>query len=933
MYHDTMRYFKLPIAAAAIGLLASGAAFAQAPKKPAAKPAAPIAHSNPAAAPSAAGIKKLTSVEGITEYELPNGLHVLLFPDQSKPTITVNITYKVGSRMEGYGESGMAHLLEHMVFKGCTKHPHIPAELSSHGASPNGTTSDDRTNYFETFNATDENLNWALDMESDRMVNSFIKQEDLQSEFTVVRNEFERGENSPQRILNERIMSTAFLWHNYGKSTIGSKEDIERVPIKNLQAFYKKYYQPDNSVLMVTGKIDEEKTLGLINKYFGPIPHPTRVLQPDYTVEPVQDGERSVILSRVGDVQDVACAYHIPAGSHPDYPALDVLAEVMSNEPEGRIYKALVKSGKASSAYAYAEGKHDPGVIYFNAEVRKERSLDSARMALYAAIEDVMKNPPTDAEVAKAKTKLLSDFDNMFRKSNVTGLIMSEFIGQGDWRLAFIYRDSLKHVTPADVSRVARQYLKASNRTTGLFIPTNMPDRSQIPATPDVAKLVENYKGGAALAAGEAFEATPDNIDKRTEVFNLTSGAKIALLEKSTRGNSVEARITLRLGDEGSMMNKAAIADVTADMLMRGTQKHTRAQINEELDKLSSKLSIGGQGQTVGIVITSTKQNLPAVLDLVDEILHQPAFPPDEFKALIEENLAGIESQKSEPQAIASNEMSRVTNIFPVGHILYPMSFDEDVVAYKAVSLEDVRKFHTDYYNGSSATGAIVGDFDVPAIKQRLNKMFDNWNAVKSYTRVPNPYHDVAVKNLEFKTPDKKMAMFVAAQPIKMRDDNTDYPAMLMANYILGGGFLNSRLATRIRQKEGISYGVGSSFAAPSLDDYATLNAFAIYNPDNKAKLEAAWKEEMNRIINEGVTEDELKDAKSGFLQSRATARANDANLAGALSNNLFLGRTMQFSKGIDEKISALTTADVNAAVKKYVSPDKAIVIKAGDFK
>ena len=218
--------------------------------------------------------KKITSVEGITEYRLDNGLKVLIFPDQSKPTVTVNITYKVGSRFEGYGESGMAHLLEHMVFKGSSRHKDIPAELTSHGASPNGTTWYDRTNYFETFQATDENLKWALDLEADRMVNSFIKPEDLASEFTVVRNEFEMGENSPSSVLMERILSSAYLWHNYGKSTIGSKEDIERVPVPNLRAFYTKYYQPDNAVLLVAGKIDEAKTLGWINQYFGKIPKP-----------------------------------------------------------------------------------------------------------------------------------------------------------------------------------------------------------------------------------------------------------------------------------------------------------------------------------------------------------------------------------------------------------------------------------------------------------------------------------------------------------------------------------------------------------------------------------------------------------------------------------------------------------------------------------
>lgn len=920
-----MRHTKLVLTILACGILGTTAQ-AQAQKKHAPKATA--------AQPTGTGaIKKLSSVEGITEYELPNGLRVLLFPDQSKPTITVNITYLVGSRLEGYGESGMAHLLEHMVFKGSTKHRNIPAELSSHGASPNGTTSDDRTNYFETFNATDENLNWALDLESDRMVNSFIKNEDLQSEFTVVRNEFERGENNPARILNERIMSTAFLWHNYGKSTIGSKEDIEKVPIKNLQAFYHKYYQPDNAVLMVTGKIDEQKTLALIQKYFGPIPRPTRVLQPDYTVEPVQDGERSVTLRRVGDVQAVACAYHICAGSDPDYAPLDVLTEVLSNEPEGRLYKALVKTGKASSAYAYVEGKHDPGVIYFNADVLKEKSLDSARTALYATINDLIKNPPTEAEVSRAKTKLLSDFDNVFRKSNITGLVMSEFIAQGDWRLAFIYRDNLKKVTPADVARVAAHYLKVSNRTTGLFIPTDKPDRAEIPARPDVAKLVDNYKGGEAMAAGEAFDATPTNIDKRTEAFKLTSGAQVALLDKSTRGHVVEARFTLRLGDEGSMMNKKAIADVTADMLMRGTQKHSRAQINDMLDKLSSKLNISGSGQNVNISITSTKENLPAVLDLLNEILHEPAFPQDEFKTLLDENLAGIESQRSQPQAIASQALNRTLHNFPKGHILETMTFDEMAAAYKAVSLDDIRKFHTDYYNGSSATGSIVGDFDKEALKPILNKIFDNWNAVKSFSRVPTPYHEVPVGDMEFKTPDKKMAIFFAAQPLQLRDSDPDYPALMMANYILGGGFLNSRLATRIRQKEGISYGVGSQLSVPALDDDAVLVAYAIYNPDNKEKLVAAWRDEMNRIVSGGITAEELKDAKSGLLQSRATSRANDAGLAAALSSDLYLGRTMAFSQKLDDKIGDLSVEQVNTAIKKYFNPEKAILVKAGDFK
>ncbi len=224
------------------------------------------------------GQTKVTSVEGITEYKLDNGLTVLLFPDSSKPTVTVNITYMVGSRHEGYGESGMAHLLEHMLFKGTESRKEVVPELRAHGAQFNGSTWFDRTNYFETMPATDENLRFALEFEADRMIHSRVSRADLDSEMSVVRTQFEIGENHPTSILQERVMSTAYLWHGYGRSTIGARSDIEHVPIPRLQAFYHLYYQPDNATLVVAGRFDADKTLSWITQTLGKIPKPTRQL-------------------------------------------------------------------------------------------------------------------------------------------------------------------------------------------------------------------------------------------------------------------------------------------------------------------------------------------------------------------------------------------------------------------------------------------------------------------------------------------------------------------------------------------------------------------------------------------------------------------------------------------------------------------------------
>lgn len=881
------------------------------------------------------GISKVTSVEGITEYQLKNGLRVLLFPDPSKATITVNMTYMVGSRHEGLGETGMAHLLEHMVFKGSKKHTNIPKELTEHGSWPNGTTWYDRTNYFETFSATDDNLKWALDLEADRMVNSFIKKEDLETEFTVVRNEFEMGENSPQYVLMERVLSAAYLWHNYGKSTIGSKEDIERVPVDNLKAFYQKYYQPDNAILLVAGKFDEGKTLTLIDEYFSSVPKPTRVLKQPYTVEPTQDGERTVTLKRVGDTQGVAAAYHTPAGTHPDYPVLDVLMDVLTNEPSGRLYKALVESKKAAFQYGWTPALHDPGFAYFYAEVRKENSLDSARTIMMNTLDGIASKPPTAEEVERAKTKILSGIELMFKQVDRVGLQLSEYMAAGDWRLVFLYRDAIRKVTPADVQRVATAYLKPSNRTVGLFYPDQKPDRAEIPAAPDIASLVKDYKGEQMVAAGEAFDASPANIDARTKRGQEANGLKYALLPKSTRGNSVNMRIQLRMGDEASLANKMTTASFTASMLERGTKTRTYQQIKDELDKLKARAYVYSSGQSVVVSVETSKENLPAVLKLVTDGLRNPTFPEAEFNKLKEERLAQIESQKQEPQAIAFNVAERTMNPYPKGHVWYTKTFDEEIDEIKKLTINDVRQFYKDFYGAQNAVVSVVGAFDEPLIRTTLKNDLGKWKAAKPFTRVPTQlFADLKNKSESIQTSDKANAMFVSGLKFPMRDDDPDYPALYMANYILGDGFLNSRLATRIRQKEGVSYGVGSYVYADDNDKVANFGSYAIYNPENSERLEKAYKEEIEKLVKDGITADELKAAKTAVLQNNQVERSQDGILTRKLAQYLTKaeGRTFAYDTEYEKRIAALTPEQVNNAVKKYIDYNKLTIVKAGDF-
>jgi zinc protease len=922
--------------ALALSTFASQPLAAQAP---AAKPAATAKTAAPARSAARTATEKVTSVEGITEYRLPNGLKVLLFPDASRPTVTVNITYLVGSRHEGYGETGMAHLLEHLVFKGSTRHKDIPKELSERGARPNGTTWYDRTNYFETVAATDDNLAWALDLEADRMVNSFIAKKDLDSEFSVVRNEFEIGENSPSRVLRERIMSTAFLWHNYGKSTIGARSDVEGVPIERLKAFYQRYYQPDNAVLVVAGKFDEAKTLRLIEQKFGSIPKPARslakgnLLYPTYTRDPVQDGERTVALKRVGDEQLVAVAYHVPALAHADNPAVQVLAGVLGDRPNGRLYKALVEGKLAADAGAYTFDLREPGLLFGEATLRLEQNLDTARAAMLRTIDDVSAKAPTDEEVNRVKATLLKQVEQLLADPDQVGLTLTEYEASGDWRLFFLTRDRLEKVTAADVQRVAKAYLKPDNRTVGLFVPTKTPDRAEIPEGPNAGELLAGYKGRAAVAAGEVFDATPANLDKRTRRVKLPNGMWLSLLPKSTRGGNIFGDLTLRHGTLESLQNRAVAGQFVGAMYNRGTTLRSRQALKDTLDKLKATVNLGNTGTATSGGFQVKRENLVPTLRLLAEMVQKPGFDSTEFEQLRTQQLAGIEAGKSEPQAIAVNAFQRLLRPLPKGHPEYTPTIEESIVAIKRVTRADLVKYHADFGGAQAGDLALVGDFDPDSVVALAKELFGSWTAKMPWKPLPRTFAATDSATKVFETPDKQNAMFVAGQSFQLSDGDPDYAAMVVGAQIMGGGFLKSRMANRMRQQDGVSYAVGTQFQARPVDKEAFAITFALYAPQNVDKVVTGFREELAKLVSGGVTQEELDQARTGWLREQQQQLANDNEVVSTLVVHRRWDRSYtSYNAKLADQIGKLTVTDVNAALRKFLDPNKTFIVRAGDF-
>lgn len=883
----------------------------------------------PAYAAPPAGMQIVTSIEGVTEYRLANGLRVLLMPDTSKPQVTANLVYLVGSKHEGPGESGMAHLLEHLLFKGTPTTADPKAEFVKRGMRWNGTTYLDRTNYFATFNAEADNLDWYLGWLADSMVNSFIARRDLDSEMTVVRNEFERGEADFGRVLSQRMAASAYQWHPYGKATIGSLADIENVSIDSLQRFYRQFYQPDNAVLVVAGKFEVDPTLARIDAAFASLPRPARVLAPVYSQEPVQEGERAVTLRRVGGVPLISAMYHTVAGGGREAVTQAVLQFVLGSEPNGRLNKALVETGLAASKFAYTRETQDPGSMVFGIVLADQADAGRAELALLDTLESMP--PVTEEEVSRARTAILNVMNRQLLDANQFAIGLTDEIAIGDWRLAFAKRDWLQDVTAADVNRLARAYLIASNRTLGRYFPTEAPVRAPATARADSEKLLAGYQGRQAQAAVDTFELNNLEIEARTVKTTLPGGMKIATLARPVKGDRILGTLRLHWGSLDALQGKRTDALLLGALMKKGTLDLSRQALQDRLNELDATVNVHAGLTGANVDFSTPKANLAQTVELLRDILRKPAFPETEFEQARRALITGNQADLSNVNALASNALNRHLLRYPDDDPRAVWTPAQNQEAARSATLERTRAFYEAWAGARHSELALVGPVDPVQVADLFGKAFDDWQGNASYVRIPNPLQDIAAQRIVIHTPDQANAVYLARQPIDIEEDSADLPALNVAVQLLGGR-RDSRLWQRLREKDGLSYGVSSSLSTSLRDRSGALFINGTYAPQNRDRFEAGVREELARALKDGFSAAEVASAKDTILTLRKQTLAEERTVASVLASNLYWKRTLLMREERDRKYAAVTADEVNAALRKYIDPGKLSVAVAGDF-
>jgi zinc protease len=905
-------------------------------------------------------IRRIAEAQGIVEYRLSNGLKVLLKPNHSAPVVSFMVVYRVGSRNEANGFTGSTHFLEHMMFKGTRrfspeKGNGVMETFGRIGALLNATTWLDRTNYFECVSS--DYLELCIEVEADRMRNLRLRQEDRDSEMTVVRNEFERGENDPASALDKELNAIAFREHPYHWPTIGWRTDVEGVPIERMKEFYDTYYWPNNATVIIVGDFDEQQALKLISRHFGKIPSSPHPIPGVYTHEPPQEGERRFVLKRAGDLPMLVVGYHTPEAAHPDTYALSAMRAVLGDagKRSSRLYRALMDSGLCTSCYSQNGEFRDPSLFEVGATLTPDASFDKVEQVIYEEIERLAREPVSEDELRRAKSAnrkgtVLANADPM---SFINLLCQAE--ASADWKWAVEYDDKFDAVSPEDIMRVARTYFAEDNRTVGRFIPTEREPLHQPASASAPSAVAGNGKNGkgnkngkgrktaarsattrkTAATKAQRFEIVRPSRTKRatfaSQVVREVLPNGLTLLIMPNRGTgSVAIQGIISAGDYFTPDAQTSLAGVTANMMTKGSSRYSKVQLAEILEEMGTRLGFGTDRFKANCGTLLVAEDLPRFVPVLADVIRNPSFVEDELTQTRREFTAGLTKAMNNTAQRARQALMQT--IYPPGHPFYETPYDSRIAELGVMNSDHLRQFHSATYTPANTILTIVGDIEADEVRKLFEESFGDW---QGQAKMPIAVEAVGLpdraRRLEIPLPDKANCDIMIGHPTDLSRRSDDFFAAYIANAALGGDTISDRLGKELRVKHGLTYGVYSGFEDVSFGAAAWKIQLSV-NPNNIEQALQLVEKVVADYHKKGISKAELEDKVGDAVGSFIVQLRSSSGIAQALSRFEFMGLGIEAMDRLPDDFYSVTKAQVDAAIRRYIHPDKLVTAIAGTF-
>jgi zinc protease len=889
------------------------------------------------------GIEYIQTLDGIQEYRLSdNGLRVLLMPNPGLPVATVMVTYQVGARNEVTGTTGATHILEHMMFKGTDRFnssdgSDYSSQMERIGARSNATTFFDRTNYYATLPS--EYVAHTIELEADRMRNLRIREADLASEMTVVRNEYERGENNPVSTLIKEVYSAAFVAHPYTHPTIGWRSDIESTTPEKLRTFYDAFYWPENAVLTVIGGFDIDATLEAVQQFYGPVPKAPHTIPVVETTEPKQLGPRRLIIERSGQVGVVMTAFKAPAGVHEDWAALSLIEQIVGADKTGRLYRALEDQGKASSTFTYAPQLRDPSLFILGAYLTAEATHEETEAIILNEIKKLIGGGVTADELARAKSVIQAN--TVYGRDGPYAIAdqINEAIAMGDWTNYVNLPKAIQNVTAEEIKRVAAKYFVRNHSTTGWFVPQESSTVAQLTHSahgpqyfrdPSVFGPSHNAPEASAHASvsthTSASEAPLVDFSSHMQRASI-AGIEIIAIDMPIR-DVVSFVGSFAAGETLSPVDAPTLAGLTALMLDKGTKRNDRFAIAERLDNLGADIGFSASAHSLKFSGQFLREDAGAVMGLLAEQLREPAFDPEVLETLKSRQSAGLLQAIDNPDYRANAQVARM--LYPKGHPNYSEKIDVLLEDLQATTISDITQFHTDHYGPKSMRLVFAGDIDFEQLTAAVEFAFDGWSGGVDYpAELPAQLKNIQ-QSKRIHIADKTSIAVHYAQNTGIRRTDADYIPFMLGNYILGGSF-NSRLMQTVRKKQGLTYSIRSGHSGDILTP-GNWSINASFSPalldQGLAATEAVFTEWYEQGINPAEVQKAIDTLSGAYLVGLSTT----ARVAGQVLSFVQRGFGPEYIDEYPQHLRAVTAEQVNRTIRQYLKPQQHTLVVAGSL-
>ena len=889
----------------------------------------------------------LKSEQNIEEYKLDNGLRVILAPNDKENKVFMNTIYLTGALNDPQGKGGMAHLLEHLAFKGTenVKGEEFQRRLDQYSLMSNASTDYYSTKYTSVIRPEKTAIDEMIYLEAERMDKLVLQEKFVPSEINIVEREREVRLDQPFSVLMDQIWKSAYGNQYLGRLPIGDLKELKSIKMDELNKFYRTWYAPNNAVMVIAGKFDKKQVLDTVEKNFNSIAART---VPKQVNVPVLDSskiqERAFEVKKGSDFGKYNI--YLNGKNQQIQTALALSPFLFTMQPSGHLYKDVVETGTATQVQSTTWLTQDFNLVFMGAVYAPNHDAQKVGSALMQGIEK--KHSFNEVELNRVKNLIKNSQKSMMTSASAVGGMLSDYVvsSNGDWTQYFKDQAEVQNLKVNDVNQIINQFLIAEHRISGDIKPTPEDQKKalELQKGAETAKTLdqqdtkaEPLKDPSVYKAEVAQNLTMsqqyvEKIDQKIQTGTLKNGMQYALFPTSTRDDKTYASIALNFGTAESLKDQAEVIGFMSYLLLRASEQYSLQDIADKSIDAGGRASASAVENGISIQISAKNEKFEEFFKFIIDVMNNPKFEQTQFDLIKSQTLSSLNRSYTEPETVASLTIARIVEKYQPGDLRY--HFEPELAKQQVTSItnDNVKSLYKQYFTTQNGQISVTGDFNAKSLLKYLNKSLGQSKTTQPYQRLSSEYFEYPAQKVHVLAEQRQFGNYQALITLPVGNRHPDAEALLVLSNILGESQLSSRLAMELREKNALVYSFGSNMTLSSFQNTGALGISADYTAGKSAQVSQGVHKVLNDLLKNGVTEQELEAAKANIMKQRVTNLEDERRIHRGLNSQLEQNRSFKSRLERDQAFAQLTKADVDAVIQKYIKLDHLVEVMADQY-